>query len=543
MTTAAMRDPITTVKIAKTKFKMLPDFAVPVLVGEFIPDLERILSFHLTGDDLLAQMVQAAMRHTPKFEALGVGPQLLETGTELDDPAKAKALGDGESRMNRIQQVSTAVRYASEDDVKGVAAVIREGGELLDKGALNGKVPAKTMADFHEKAATQFAGPLRESFGCCFNAEESPQVLLKEVEQIRIMFDLPKGTAVTKAAIIAAAPAALSAVAGQVDAAGAAVSETWRPVLPTYVTALSYALNAGFTGEVLFIHVPKKSTPAVTARRVMEEVAQKKFRCSDIVLLNPIRSATELLTHWAGYFASEPVIQGMVWAGLQYRDLEHLQEIAKGIKLMGGAAAGHFALIAGKGKVLGYETSVHASLAGRCRCKDGLLNPEVNHYGLLESTFGPHEDKAIFGVEDIDSLNWMDGDLANLANSGVNTLTMTDGMTHAFWLRTLSKDVQHSQADAVRGREWFIGTARKYLRRVSPGECNTPAQKRQVAEDVTKLLMAPFTNRAGTRKDGLNVEVEPGESADPREFVVVLGLPEVAFIERVTIHAKLLGDK
>jgi hypothetical protein len=543
MTTAAMRDPITTVRIAKTKFKMLPDYAVPVLAGDLVPGLEAITAFHVTGDDWLAQMVQKAMALTPRFKVLGVGPQLLETGTELDDPDKAKALGDGESRVNRIQRMVTAVKYATEEEVQGMADVVREGGQLLDQGALDGKVPARDLDTFRDKAASQFGGPLRESFGDCFNAEDTPQVLLKEVEQVRILFDLPAATPTTKAAIMAAAPQALSTVATQVDASGAAVQEAWRPVLPTYVTAVSYALNAGFTGEVLFIHVPTKTPPAVTARRVIEEVAQKKFRCSDIVLLNPIRSPAELLTHWAGYFANEPVIQGMVWAGLKYRDLEHLQEIAKGVKLMAGAAAGHFAVIAGKGKVLGYDTPVHAALAGRCRCKDGLLNPDANHYGLLESTFGAHEDKAVYGVEDIDSLGWMDGVLANLANCGINCLTTTDGLTHAFRLRSLSKDVQHSQADVVRGREWLIGTARKYLRRVLPGECNTPAQKRQVAEDVTKLLTAPFTNRAGTCKDGLSIEIEPGESADPREWVAVIRLPSIAFVERITFTVELMGDK
>jgi hypothetical protein len=43
MTTTAMCDPITTVKIAKTKFKMLPQYAVPVLVGDLVPGLDEVL--------------------------------------------------------------------------------------------------------------------------------------------------------------------------------------------------------------------------------------------------------------------------------------------------------------------------------------------------------------------------------------------------------------------------------------------------------------------------------------------------------------------
>ena len=273
-----------------------------------------------------------------------------------------------------------------------------------------------------------------------------------------------------------------------------------------------------------------------------EEVAERKFRCCDIVLLEPLRSPAELTTHWAPYFANEPVVQAMVWATVKYRNMDHLREIARGVELVSGSAAGHFVVVAGRANFLGYDVPAHAALAARDASKDSLINPDGGRYGVLDAGFGPHEDRAVVGLEGLDTIAWKDRLKKERSEKGVNVFARTDGLTHAFWLRTLSKDVQHSQADAVRGRQWFIGTTCKYLRRVTPGQCNTPVMRRTVAEKVTRLLLAPFTNRAGTCKDGLSVQVTPGASSDPRELVITLGLPKLAFVEKVVIHAKLLGD-
>jgi hypothetical protein len=269
-----------------------------------------------------------------------------------------------------------------------------------------------------------------------------------------------------------------------------------------------------------------------------EEVAHRKLHCADVVLLHPVRSPGELARNWAGRFQPQPEVQATVFAGLEYADADHLRAISESTELSGGPGAGHLVLFAGRGVHRGHAVPVHTALAARRRAIDAQLNPADAHFGLLESCFGAQDDKAVFGLEEVDSLDWRDGWKADLAEHGINTLTRTDGQTHAFRLRSLSKDVPHCQADAVRGRQWFIGTTRAYLRKVPIGRVNDSALKREVADELTRHLSAPFRGKADFK-----IRVSAGASRDPREFVLELGLPQVAFVETVTIRAKLDGDE
>src|SRR5262249_55938454 len=154
------------VKVARTKYKLLPGWAVPVLVGDLIPGVDEVVALHATGEDPLAQMVKLAMGRTARFQELGVAPQLLATGTELNDPEKAKALADADSAVSRLRQLETAIKYAPDKAVEEVGKVVQEGQDLIKRGGLDegGKAPAGEVEDFHGRAAKLFGDALREDF-------------------------------------------------------------------------------------------------------------------------------------------------------------------------------------------------------------------------------------------------------------------------------------------------------------------------------------------------------------------------------------------
>jgi hypothetical protein len=532
-----MPDPLTTVRYGRTPYRATQQWAIPVLVGRLIPGLDEPAIFRFTGEHLLGQMARKAMAASPAVMDLGVTPQLLESGLELGDAKKLSAIADPVNNVNRLRQLSVAVRHAPEEAVQRLGNLVREAGELLDAGAADGKVDEQTLTDFRASAAHSFAGPL-SAFGDLFDASADVKVLLRDVRRARLLFDLPVDQPFTREAVLALVPAARNQLVAGIEKLAAAIRETFAPVLPTYAAAAVYFQNLAGVNEVLFMHTPADLPPAEVADAAIGEIAHRKLPCADVVLLQRVRSPAELTTHWAGSFQNEPEVQAIVFAGLQYTNADHLREISESTELVGGTGAGHLMLFAGRGVFRGHEVPVHPALAARRRAIDAQLNPADAHYGLLESSFGAQEDKAIFGFEDLDSLEWRDGWKADLAEHGINTLTRTDGQIHAFRLRSLSKDLAHCQADAVRGRQWFIGTTRAYLRKVAPGRCNDSALKREVADRLTKILSGPFVG-----KSDFKIRVTPGSSSDPREFILELGLPQLAYVEKVTIHAKLLGDE
>ncbi len=117
----------TTVKYARTPFRMRQQWAVPVLVGPLIPRTDEVRSYSFTGDHLLGQMVKSAMADSPALKAFGVTPQLLERGLELGDARKLSAIADPTNGVSRLRQTSVAVRHASDEAVRRLGKLVREG--------------------------------------------------------------------------------------------------------------------------------------------------------------------------------------------------------------------------------------------------------------------------------------------------------------------------------------------------------------------------------------------------------------------------------
>lgn len=527
------QDPTAMVKYAKTKVKFLPNWAVPVFVGNLVPGRTTLGAWWFKGSNLMAQFMGDVVTQEV-LPALGARPQSLETGLELADDGKRRALADPARHRERLQQLALGVEYAEEAAVDALGQLVREGRDLSPKAK-----PEDAQA-FHAKAEEAFRGPLRE-FDGAFELQGSSQVLLEEMKRVAPAFETPASQPLTRREVLTG----LETIGTQVDVEvvdrDRQIAERFSPVIPQYAAALGYFLNAGFGGEACFVHVPPGTPQDQVAAYVIEELQEAKLRCADILLLEPVRSPAVLTAHWAPHFHSGPAVHAMVWAGLEYRNARHLREIAKATKLVAGPGAGHCILVAGWGTVLGrYRVPVHTFVAGARRRIDGALDPRNSHFGVLESGFGPQDDKAVFGVEDVDTLGpeWKDRHRADLAASGFSTLAETEGLIHAFRLRNLSADVQYSQADAMRAYQWFLGTARKYLRKVAIGRCIDSTLKTQVVKELAELLLGPFPGKAD-----IALEIGPGESQDPRDFDIYLGLPTLVFAERVILHAQLLGDK
>src|SRR5262245_42877245 len=143
-----MRYPLTTVPYGRTPYRATQQWAVPVLVGRLIPGLDEPATFRFTGEHPLGQMVKKAMATSPAMADLGVTPQLLESGLELGDAKKLNAIADPVNNVNRLRQLSVAVRHAPGDAVQRLGGLVREGAGLLDAGAADGKVDEQTLTDF-----------------------------------------------------------------------------------------------------------------------------------------------------------------------------------------------------------------------------------------------------------------------------------------------------------------------------------------------------------------------------------------------------------
>jgi hypothetical protein len=527
---------IATVIRNRTKRVIQSGWPVPIFVGDFIPGLSEPRAFWEEGE-LLANMASHAMLEAPAMQALGIGPKTLETGLELGEEEATRALADPASTISRVRQIASAVRYADEQRVAELAETVNTGLALIRKGAFTGKIKAQELEEFRAKVADRVAGSLPD-FAHLLTAEATPHELLTDVQAFEPLFGILNGKA-TKQAVLAIVPQAEAKLINQVDDRAKQIRQIFTPVLDTFAAGLSYCANGpGFVGRAGLFHIPRNLSPANAAACVIEELAERKEAAYDVVLLNPLPSASVLTTHWASYLSGEEKVQATIFACLNYRSLEQLDDLVKSTELMTGSAAGHFCVFAGFGQMMGRRVPIHAAVAGARRKRDELLYPRGGHFGLLESSFGPSEDKAIFGLEDIDLLALKDGKRNRYADRGINTPAKTGGMIHPFRARSMSRDVELSQYDAVRAGTWITGNLRCFMREVTPGRCNDSTLKAMVAMEATELLNKPFTGKAD-----FVVAVLPGESSDPREFVVELALPELAYVERIKIFVDLQSSK
>lgn len=511
--------------------KIKKRWAKPVLVGDFIAGLNKPMAFSVNGQ-VLAEMVRAALRHSPEFQRHGLTPQILANPLDLGEEEKSLELADPENLVNRIRSIGFALREADDADVKSLSEFVGQGMDLVKGGALDSKVSAAKLKVFFESATTQIeTGPLSQ-FADQLRTT-SPSVLLKDIQSFASVFS-KAGTKPTRDAALAAVPAAEAQAISEAEDRAKGIRTTFETVADTFAAALVYCLHAGFDGEFVVIHVPRKMSQAKIAAFVIEELIERKDGCYDVVLLNPIADPTALTTHWGPYFSGEEMVQATIFASLAYKSLAELDEKAKQSYVQSGSAAAHFCVVAGYGTLLGRRTPIGPAVAGSRRKRDGLLHPPSGFFGLLESSFGSGEDKSIQGFENIDVLALRDTSRKNYAKNGLNTVGLTDGIVHLFRANSLSSDVEFAQYDATRAANWIIGTMRQYMRKVPIGKCNDKILKQGVATDVTELLNTPFSDKAD-----FEVLVTPGISDDPREFHITVTLPSLAYVETVKIFVQL----
>jgi hypothetical protein len=530
-----MKDPVTKVIRERTKYRMKQGWAVPVLGGDFIPGEKKPRMFW--GDaELLSDMAYHAMNESPELKRLGILPQTLATGLELTEDEPTEALADSDSVPEVIRKLEAAIRRADDKQVSELAAVVQEARKLSADGLLDGKGDANRLTQFGDSVTGRLSESLTR-FNHLLTPDSEPAVLVREVLRFDALFT-QAGAKPTRDALLAAAPAARAAALNRIGERAKAIRTIFKPVEDTFAAALLYTLNAGFSGAYGLCHLPRTMAPAKAAAFLFDELIERKECCYDVVLLNPLADPSILTTHYAGYFSGEELVQATVFGAVDYDTADDLAALLKGSHTQAGSAAGHFCLVAGFGHLLGRRVPIHAAVAARRRKLDELLFPRGGQYGLLESSFGCQDDKALYGLENVDLLGLRDGTRARYSEKGVNTPALTKGVLHLFRARSMSSDVAFSQYDAVRAQNWLLGTLRQFLRTVTVGQCNDSVLKARVAKEGTELLMAPFEGKAD-----FEVVVTPGKSTDPREFQVTLTLPHLAYVETITIFAALAPEK
>ncbi len=527
----ATRDPDGKVVRNPVKEEISTEYATPCFPGEIIPGEKTPRAFWLYGD-IVEETVKIAMAESPEVKRLGIGPQSLETGLELLDEESTLHLADPRNADAKAQSMYSVAKNAEDREISDLDNFVEDANKLIQNGALVGKVPPKDLCEFHREAEKRFEGPLRRFTDVV--PQTSCEVLLLTVQDLTPVFAPLSGNA-TRDQFLAARPSALKELAANKSARAAALRTCFQGVAQSLAGVFAYRLNSKFSGEFGLFHIPRDMPQAKVASFVIGELIEKKKRCYDVIMLNPLTDPNALTTHWSSYFTGEEQSQAEVFASLAYESLPEFEQMASYAVRTKGSAAGHFALIAGYGDVLGVRTPLMPGFAGSRRQRDELRNPKAGHYGVLESSFGPHPDRAIFGYENIDLFQLRDWQRAKYAKvSGINTPAFTDGLVHLFRAVSQSKDRRYSQFDAVRAANWFIGTLHVYMRSVTIGQCNDETLKKMVAAAATELL-----NREFAGKSGFVVVVTPGNSSDPREFTVTLSLPDLTYVESFTIYVDL----
>jgi hypothetical protein len=507
----------------------------PVFVGRLWP-VEEPEFLDVTGEPV----AQAAAWHgLTRLLAAQKSPLCLPRVSvepaALFDERKASALVDAPHEVRWFEHLHAALEAASPEEVGHLGEMLHHPSAPAESASEGGDELAE-QTDWRQEFSERLKQGLRRFRPLFLSAwGRQPRLLQADVQRAGRVFAAPIPL---KGELVESSRRALQEVRQAIRSHASAITRGMRPFATSY-GSLSLAQHyAGGLTEASAVSVSSiEETFADPPDDLIEEIA-RRGPAVDVVLLEPLADFRLLDRFASACFGSQPRLHGMVYAGITDYDDEHqLLELARDAPPGEDVGQGHLCLYAGRVRHagVGADVPVVAPLFGRRHQLDQMLEPGLNLWGVAEPLFGAQPKKLLAGLDSVDTLGWRDSLRQALAEQGVNCLAQGEGGVYPYRNRTRCTLPELLQADAVRLREFLAGNIRAYLGKVGPGDLSTPQRRRMLADGASQLWR-PFG-----RLEGFNARLEPGDSSDPTQFVLLLQLPTYFGIEKVTIFFRAVN--
>lgn len=207
----------------------------------------------------------------------------------------------------------------------------------------------------------------------------------------------------------------------------------------------------------------------------------------DVLIASPTSVTT--VDHGIETFDNAGLTVTMFWSP-KARGFDQALEVGRRFPLKATpSAAGHWCQY-GTVHHFGRRAVAAAAKIGQRRAIDRLLAPYGDLYGMLNASFGAYNAsiKEILGADDIAGCNeFTDKEKLELAELGINTFSVEDGMLIPFLARTRSSLKDWQQADGARAVRIITDAIKQALRRLS-GANNEIRRESEARRQLSSIL-------------------------------------------------------
>jgi hypothetical protein len=467
------------------------------------------------GGDVMTQLWKKALPRFPAFVPIGAK---VPATAGLEPFEKIERVADPQQLVKWHERLHESVSRLELREAESFAQIAREAPMEPRPNAVGGSAEGGTTMT-PDAYQAKFRTVIRQlpKLLPLFRTAAPAQELLQEVKLVLPL--VPVGQPVTPPELASRSKDLLAAARQRVGQGAQALRSELSPYGQSWAGLDALLLNFPRLANLVVVNVPDVELALAREHKqlftLLEGLHEPAF---DILVLETV-SNLDSLQELTTYFDAMPSIFGTLHVGFDgYEDADQLLEITAESPRLPTIGAGHLCVYAGKAKRRGIAVSVASAALGRQINLSNLFKPEDRVYGAMMPPFGAHDWTRVEGLDDLDTLDFSEQQLKDLAMvGGINALTRhpRKKLVNLYLGRTRSSLRDWSQMHGVRFIETLTGHILCFLEEEGIGLLNERASRSYLCDVAHEQFVKPYQGKAE-----FAMTVEPAASDVPTEVFV-----------------------